>query len=149
MPASYTALWYHLVFATKQRQPLLTAAIRQRVHEYMAGIVELQGGTPRAIGGIEDHVHLLLSVRQDQTIADIARLIKANSSKWVNQQWPKLAFSWQTGYSAFTVSVSQKVRVQRYIENQQEHHRSQDYGEELREMLRRHVVPFSEDHLIA
>ena len=148
MASSYCALWYHVVFATKERRPWISAAIRPQLHAYLGGIIATAGGLCRVAGGIDDHVHLLLCLPQHVSIADTMRIIKTNSSRWSHRQWPNtLKHGWQDGYSGFTVSVSQLNRVESYILGQEAHHRSQSYGDELRQFLDRHGVPYHHDYL--
>ncbi len=148
MPRSCTNLLYHIVFATKNRHPWLAPDIRPRVHEYLGGIVRGAGGIALAIGGTEDHVHLLIKTRADQSIADVVRIIKANSSGWVHDTFAGLReFGWQDGYGAFTVSQSQVEALQRYIANQEEHHRRYSFREEFIRLLQAHGIEFDEKYL--
>src|SRR5205085_494493 len=119
MSHSYTNLLYHIVFSTKDRRPLLDAAIRPRLYEYLAGGIRGEGGTALIINGTSDHVHILPRCRQDKALADVVRAVKANSSGWLHETFPSLRrFAWQQGYGAFTVSQSQVERVKKYIANQ-------------------------------
>ena len=148
MSQSYVCLHYHLVFSTKHRLPGITAEIEPRLWEYIAATVRERGGTPIQIGGIEDHVHLLVTLRQQPSLSDIVRDIKASSSGWVHDTFPNAQdFWWQGGYGAFTVSHSNIEVVKAYIENQKEHHKKQNFKDELRLLLEKHSVPFKEDSL--
>jgi REP element-mobilizing transposase RayT len=148
MPSSYSALWYHAVFATKDRRPWLEPALRGLMHAYLGGIAREFHGVCRAIGGSDDHVHLLVSLPQDLSVADAMRIMKTNSSRWLHRKRPHLqAAGWQDGYSAFTVSVSQLDRVESYILGQGEHHRTLTFGDELRRLLDRHGVRYQDAHL--
>ena len=123
MPQSYVNLIYHVVFSTKDREPLITDAHQTRLYEYIGGIVRAQGGVALAINGMADHVHLLARLRQDKALADVIRDLKAGASGWMHKVFPEAqAFAWQNGYGAFTVSASQVETVRRYIANQQAHH---------------------------
>ena len=148
MPATYTNLLFHLVFSTKKRQPLIKPEFQSRLYEYLGGAIRGEGGSLVEIGGIADHVHLLVGLKPTSAVADVMRVIKANSSKWINEEHLLSArFSWQDGYSAFSVSVSQLETVARYIRSQAEHHQRRDFREELMEILRRHRVEFEERYL--
>jgi REP element-mobilizing transposase RayT len=148
MPQSYTCLHYHLVFSTKNRGPSITPEIRQRLWEYLGGIVRNAGGIPIQIGGIEDHVHLLVTLRQQPALADFMRELKAGSSGWVHDTFPDTPeFWWQTGYGAFTVSHSARDDVRNYIANQEEHHKTMTYQDELRALLKKHGIAFDERYL--
>jgi REP element-mobilizing transposase RayT len=148
MPQSYTCLHYHLVFSTKHREPTITPDIRPRLWDYLGGIVRGENGISHQIGGTEDHVHLLVTLRQDQALADFMRKLKANSSGWVHDTFPNAAnFRWQTGYGAFTVSHSARGKVKTYIVNQEEHHKKRTYKEEFRKLLDRHGIAYNEEYL--
>jgi REP element-mobilizing transposase RayT len=148
MPQSYTCLHYHLVFSTKNRAPSITLEIRQRLWEYLGGMVRNAGGIPLQIGGVEDHVHLLVTLRQQPALADFMRELKAGSSGWVHDTFPDAQdFWWQTGYGAFTVSHSAKDEVRNYIVNQEVHHKTMTYQDELRALLVKHGVAFDEKYL--
>ena len=131
MPSTYSSLAYHLVFGTKQRRRLLKAEIRPRVYEYLGGIVRSEGGSLTEIGGVEDHVHLLLRLTPSHRLADFVRVLKANSSKWINEEsLTSERFAWQDGYGVFTVSESQIETVRRYLQRQEEHHAELGFLEE-------------------
>ena len=133
MSQSYVCLHYHLVFSTKNRAPAITPEIEPRLWEYIAGTVRALGGTPVQIGGIEDHVHLLVTLRQQPSLSDMLRDIKAGSSGWVHDTFPDMRdFWWQGGYGAFTVSHSNIDAVKAYIANQREHHKKRDFKDEFR-----------------
>src|SRR5262245_15493691 len=120
MAHSYTQLYYHIVYSTKARNPWLVAEVRARVHAYLGGAIRDEGGSALAVGGVEDHVHILARLRQDKTVSAVVGAIKANSSGWIHREFPELAtFAWQEGYSAFTVSKSVTDRVCRYIARQE------------------------------
>jgi putative transposase len=148
MPQSYTCLHYHLVFSTKDRAPQITADIRPRLWEYMGGTVRGLRGIPIQIGGVEDHVHLLVTLRQDVALADFLRQLKAASSRWIHDTFPHAgAFAWQSGYGAFTVSHSAVDAVKAYILKQEEHHKTQSFQEEFLAMLIKHGIAFDEKYL--
>jgi REP element-mobilizing transposase RayT len=148
MPQSFDALYVHLVFSTKSRERWTTAELRERLFPYMTSILDNHGVSLLAVGGVEDHVHLLLSLGRNHTVAEAARLVKCNSSKWIHETFGDLShFSWQTGYGAFSVSHSQVQAVRRYIENQEEHHKTLSFQEEFLLFLKRHNISYSEEYL--
>ena len=143
MPGTYHCLKLHVVFSTKNRQPLLTADVRDRVHTYLAAIIRGERGVALQIGGVNDHVHVLLGWRTDQSIATLLRLLKSNSSRWIHERIPTLqGFAWQEGYSVFSVSQSRVEAVRRYILGQAEHHRTRSFQDELLQLLGAHRVEF-------
>lgn len=149
MPGTFTNLLYHIVFSTKQRAAWLKPEIAPRVHEYLGGIVRGERGIPHRINGMPDHVHLLIGWRTDETVSTLLRNVKAHSSRWIHETFPDCRdFRWQEGYSAFTVSRSQFDAVDRYIQNQTEHHRKRTFDDELRELLRAHHIEFDERFLL-
>src|SRR5262249_14027395 len=116
MPQSYTCLHYHFVFGTKHRHPTITPDIQPRLYDYIGGIVRNEGGVLLAAGGISDHIHLLARLGQHRAVADVLRVVKTNSSKWVRETFPEAAkFRWQDGYGAFGVSFSLVPKVKAYI----------------------------------
>ncbi|QDV73082.1 IS200/IS605 family transposase [Botrimarina mediterranea] len=143
MPSTFSSLSYHLVFSTKLRQPLLTVEIRPRVYEYIGGLIRAEGGSLTQIGGVEDHVHLLLKLKPTHTVADFVRVLKANSSKWINDEGRLDGrFAWQEGYSVFTVSQSQVETVRQYLQRQEAHHATRSLADELQQLCERHDVDF-------
>ncbi len=140
---AFTNLTYHVVFSTKLRRPLICDDLRERLYEYIGGTIRELGGHLIEIGGVEDHVHLLVNLPPARPVSDMIRDIKANASRWVNRlPGQTTRFEWQKGYAAFTVSYSQTPSVRRYIQNQREHHRVAGFEEELIALLERHQIAF-------
>ena len=141
--STHQQLLYHIVFSTKNRKAILTDGFREEVFAYMAGTCEKLEGTAIKIGGFYDHVHLLVRIPAKIAIASFVGALKCNTSKHINETSGKIEkFGWQDGYGAFTVSVSQKERVLRYIEAQMAHHRSQRFEEEYLQLLQKHEIEF-------
>jgi REP-associated tyrosine transposase len=148
MAGTYTNLLYHLVFSTKGRYPLITTELQSDLYAYMGGIIRGEGGVLLEIGGMPDHVHLLVKFKPTISISDMLRRIKANSSGWVNEEREGLRkFGWQDGYAAFTVSESQIGVVRQYIQQQEAHHRGLSYQDEFRALLERHGIEYDEQYL--
>jgi REP element-mobilizing transposase RayT len=148
MAHSYTCLLYHLVFSTKGREPWLQAELRPRLWEYLSGAIRSEGGFCLLANGVSDHVHLLARLRQDRAVSDVLRSIRANSSGWIHECFPKLqSFHWQDGYGAFTVSRSRAQVVLRYIANQEVHHRRLTFQEEFLALLKAHEIEYDERYL--
>ncbi|MCB1230657.1 MAG: IS200/IS605 family transposase [Verrucomicrobiae bacterium] len=150
MANTYTSLDYHIVFSTQSRQALIHTGMEERLWAFMAGIAKNNGISPKRIGGVEDHVHLLVAIPPTLTVSKAVQLIKGGSSAWVNDQGIVEAssrFRWQEGYGAFTVSPSKVAEVSAYIANQREHHRRRSFQEEYREFLDRHGIDYDERYL--
>lgn len=111
MASTLTNLLYHIVFSTKNREPVITAPIRTDLYKYIGGIIRGEDGVLLEIGGISDHVHLVTRLESKHSVADMVRIIKSKSSKWLNAH-PKSPgrFKWQRGYAAFRVSASQLAK---------------------------------------
>ena len=148
MANTFTSLHYHIVFSTKNRERWLTPEIEQRVWAYLGGIARENGLKPLLIGGVDDHVHLLVSMPPNVSVSEALKQIKGGSSGWVKQNIPGCrGFGWQDGYGAFTVSKSQIPEVEEYIRNQREHHRVKSFMEEYRAFLDKHEVEYEERYL--
>ena len=137
---SHTSILVHYVFATHQRRPLISEELQPKLWAYMGGIARANGMKALAIGGMRDHVHLLLSLPATLTIAKAVQLIKAGSSKWMNDQKRTKWFEWQEKYGAFSIGVSQKEAAIRYICNQGQHHAKKSFDTELKTILKRHGI---------
>ena len=144
MAGSYASLLYHIVFSTRARQSwLVSPAVRERLWEYMGGVLRNCDCAPLKIGGTADHVHVLCSIGRTQAVADAVRDLKANSSRWLREEFPEMAgFAWQEGYAAFSIGVSGIERSVRYIEGQEERHRGLGFQEELVWFLERHGIEY-------
>lgn len=142
MAQSLAAVYVHLVFSTKTRQPFLQdKEIRDRVHAYLGGVSKGLKCPALLVGGVEYHVHIL--ARQDKTVclSDWVRDLKSNSTGWIKTEFTDLkAFAWQGGYGAFSVDIRGLDEVQTYIRNQEEHHRKVTFQEEFLELLRLHGI---------
>jgi REP element-mobilizing transposase RayT len=148
MPQSLVSLHVHIIFSTKERAPLIAPALQPRLYEYIGGILRADKNSLIAAGGISDHVHLLVSLGRESSIADTVRIVKSNCSKWIHESFRDLeAFAWQAGYGAFAVSFSNLGQVKRYIAEQEDHHRKRTFQEEYREFLRRHEIEFDERYV--
>ena len=146
MPSTHTSLHYHLIFSTKQREPLIAKTWRDELHSYLGGIVKGLDGHPEGVGGVADHVHLLVSLKPTACLSDFMRELKKSSSTWAKESKAR-DFQWQEGYAAFTVSASAIKTVQQYIANQEEHHRVRSFREELVELLDKSGVAYDPRYL--
>jgi REP element-mobilizing transposase RayT len=137
MSHSFTNLLYHIVFATKEREPWLDEAWRPDLFAYIGGVVRAEGGLALEVNGYFEHVHIFAWLHADHAIAPLLRAVKAKSSFWVHKNQRGLAsFAWQTGYAAFTVSQSGVEAVRAYVRNQPVRHQKMPFLEEWRELLR-------------
>ncbi len=147
MSSTHLSLHYHIVFGTKNHEPMIQAAWRDKLHAYLGGIIRMADGIAESIGGVSDHVHLLIGLSATHRLADVLRELKAVSSGWVHNEIGVRGFAWQEGYGAFTVSASQRGALRRYIEQQEEHHRTRTFREEYLDLLRRSGVEFDERYV--
>jgi REP element-mobilizing transposase RayT len=135
----YVRIWVHLVWSTKNREPILGKDIRLKVFEHIRANARAKNIFLDTIGGYVDHVHALVSLGPDQTIAKVAQLLKGESSHWVNKEsLTQTRFEWQDEYAAFSVSESAVEAVRSYISGQEEHHHRKAFAEEYQEILTRH-----------
>jgi REP element-mobilizing transposase RayT len=145
MPSTHHGLLIHVIFGTKLRYPLIRDAWQDDLFAYMGGTAKEHKATLLASGGVEDHVHLLLKIHPSFAVADTIKLIKSNSSRWINQERKvNCRFEWQRGYGAFSVSQSLSDKVKEYLANQRVHHQRQSFRDEYLETLRRHAIDFDE-----
>lgn len=145
MASTYTSLHYHLVFSTKLREPFIAADWLEELHRYLGGSVRALDGVSEGVGGVADHVHLLVSLKPTHCLADFMRELKKSSSTWA--QGKTKAFAWQEGYSAFSVSATAIPDVQRYIAHQEDHHRTRSFREELVDLLTRAGIAYDPKYL--
>ncbi len=148
MPHTASNLLVHFIFSTKQRFPFIEPAIASDLHAYLGGIIREIGGKALIVNGTADHVHLLVRVPTTHSIADVARVVKTNSSRWVHKKWARhIRFGWQTGYGAFSVSESGTSLVKDYIARQREHHLSHTFQQEYRAFLHKNRIVVDERYL--
>ena len=147
---SYTSLFYHIVFATKERRPFLSDELAPRAIQYIGGIVRNINGRLLAGGGVDDHLHLIVTTRPVTALADFVGTLKANCTGWIHETFPDMrAFAWQDGYAAFSVSRSVLGRTIQYVKTQQEHHRKITFQEELIALLEKHGIEYDKRYVCA
>jgi putative transposase len=150
MANTYASINIHYVFSTKNRAPIIVENVRERLWAFMGGIARENQMKARCIGGIMDHVHLLVSMPTTLSIAKGIQLIKGGSSVWVHETFPEAQnFAWQEGYGAFSVNVSHLDETISYIKNQEEHHRHKSFQEEYLAFLQKHEIAYDEKYLWA
>jgi len=148
MAGTFTQIGIHFVFSTKHRQPLITPELQTELHNYIGGIIQHQKGIMLEIGGMADHLHVLCLLHPTSSVSDMMRLIKTNSSKWINEQQDRTTrFEWQDGYGAFSVSKSILPSVCEYIQKQEEHHRKKTFQEEFLDFLKKHEIEYDPQYI--
>jgi putative transposase len=144
MSHAHAANFVHCVFSTKERRDLIPVEVQEELYAYLIGIADNLGFKILAAGGTANHVHLLIGLPASLTLAEAVQKLKANSSRWLGSQ-----FEWQKGYGAFSVSPSLLETVQKYIRNQEEHHRKRSFEEEFVALLRKSGVAYDAERLFA
>lgn len=148
MAGKHISLLVHFIWSTAGREPWIGDDWRASLHGYMGGVARNKNAKLLAAGGMHDHIHLYASLPTTITIADFVNAMKANSSRWVHQTFPRLrAFAWQRGYGAFSVSKSEEQKVMNYIDNQKDHHRRRSFKEEFLEFLEKYGVEYDQRYL--
>lgn len=145
---SYISSYHHCVFSTKERRPIITPELRDRLWPFLGGIARHNQMKAIEIGGVEDHVHILLSIPATMPISKAMQLIKGGASKWVHDTFPEhRLFAWQEKYGAFSVSESRVDSIIQYIKGQQAHHRKMSFQEEFVALLKKHRIEYDERYL--
>ena len=149
MPQSLSNLLVHLVFSTLERQPVLSdLPLREEMHRYLGGIAKNNGGHSLGVGGVADHVHLLVVMPRTMAVAELVRELKRASSAWIKRREASLQdFAWQGGYGAFSVGQTESETVRAYIRNQEEHHKQRTFQEEYRAFLEKYHIAYDEHHV--
>jgi REP element-mobilizing transposase RayT len=147
MSHTYANLLTHVIFSTKDREPLITPTLHDDLLAYLGGIVRELGGALRAANARPDHVHLLCSLPATAATADALRVVKTNSSRWVHRSQNYPGFDWQTGYGAFSVSHSLAPAVVRCIRDQEKHHRRVTFQEEFIAFLKKNGIAYDERYI--
>jgi len=148
MANTYSQLYIQIVFAVKGRQNLISPNKKDEIYKYISGIIANQKQKLIAINGMPDHIHILVGIKPDVSLSDLVRVIKTNSSKFINEQrWINGKFEWQTGFGAFSYGHSQLTNVIKYIENQEEHHKTKTFREEYIAFLKLFNIDFKNEYL--
>lgn len=140
MSHTYVQNIIHVIFSTKKRRKTIPGTMKKHLWSYIAGICKNEKVFVHAIGGMEDHIHLLLQVPPTLALAAVVASIKSNSSRWMGEQGHD--FSWQKGYGGFSVSASNRATVVKYIQNQESHHKKMNFEEEFIALLEKHGVEY-------
>ena len=143
IPAATVLL--HVIFSTHHRHPSIKPEFRDDLFAYLGGIIREMNGTALIVNGTADHVHMLVRIRPSHAPAEIVRIAKTNSSRWVRER--SANFSWQTGYGVFSVSESSVSAVMKYIARQEEHHKKQSFQDEFRAFLKQNGIVVDEKYV--
>jgi putative transposase len=145
---SFVSSLLHVVFTTKERRHWITTQLQEQLWPYLGGIARNNKMKALKIGGVKDHVHILLSLPATLDVAKAIQLLKGSSSKWIHDTFPdQRAFEWQEGYGAFSIGISAVADTIAYIENQAAHHKRMTFQEELASILRKHGIEFEPEML--
>ena len=148
MPQSLAIILVHIVFSTKHREPILTDEIRDELHAYIGGILANLKGTLLRAGSVADHIHLLVALLRTCSTSELVQDIKISTSKWLKDKGVSYANShWQGGYGAFSISPSHRSSLEKYIDNQAEHHRKVSFQDEFRRLLGKYGIEFDERYV--
>ncbi len=147
MGSTYHSLYAHLFFHTKYNKPLIESRWKSRLFAYLTRLLQNEGVTVLAIGGVEDHIHLLIRYRPTHHIPDLLCKLKASSTGWIRRVIGVIKFGWQEGYTIISVSPRLRHVVERYVRNQEEHHRSRSSAEELIEILEAAEIKYNPRHI--
>lgn len=148
MANTYTQMYIQIVFAVKRRQNLIQKNWKDELHKYICGIINGKEQKVYAIGGVSDHIHILVSIKPNIAISDLVRDIKANSSKWINEnEFVRGKFQWQEGFGAFSYAQSQLDNVIAYINNQEQHHQKKTFKDEYLTLLQKFDIEYDEKYL--
>lgn len=149
MANTYTQLYFHIVFAVNGRKNFIDRSWKEELYKYIAGIITNKNQKLYIVNGMPNHIHLLISTKPNCNLSALVRDIKANSSKWINEkQLINGKFQWQNGFGAFTASQSGVKPVIRYIENQEQHHKTKTFQEEYIRFLDEYEVVYEPEYLL-
>ena len=147
MSQSLVKIYLHIIFSTKNREELLPKAYLNEIHSYIAGVIKNNVCVPITVGGTSNHVHLLCEMSRNITVAELLRLTKSSTSKWVKEKYGENDFAWQGGYAALSVSQSNADAVSHYISNQEQHHRKLSFKDEFLGFLKKYKINYNEEYL--
>lgn len=149
MANTYTQIHLQLIFAVKFRDSLIRPAWKDELYKYITGIITSNEHKVLAIGGMPDHIHILIGLRPDQALSGLLKEVKGSSSKWINERrFLNSHFTWQEGYAAFSYKKSDLSGIISYIQHQEEHHKKKNFQEEYLEMLNEFQVNFDERYIL-
>ena len=148
MADTYTQIHIQAIFAVKYREALIASTWKNELYGYMGGIIKNHSHKVLAINGVEDHVHLFFGFRPTQSLSDLMRIVKGESSEWINSRgFTQKRFRWQGGFAAFSYKLSDVKTIIRYIQNQERHHAKKKFLEEYRDYLNQFEIEYKEQYL--
>jgi REP element-mobilizing transposase RayT len=148
MSGTYTNLIFHIIFSTKHRTPIILDNFKDELHAYIGGIAKGEGTLLLCIGGMPDHLHMMIRIKPIHSLSELMQRIKGKSSKWINQKrYTRSKFYWQSGYGAFSVSESQLSKLKEYIQNQTDHHKGKTFKEEFISILEKHKIEYDSEYI--
>lgn len=148
MANTYTQLYVHVVFAVKNRDSLIHTEIEEQLYPYLGGACKNRGHHLRAIGGMPDHLHMLIGMSPTESVSEMVKYLKIETSKWIHLKWGMTRFAWQTGYAAFTYSKSLLPPVENYILNQKAHHARHSFTEEILQFFADSGMEYDERYIL-
>ncbi|HRN40525.1 MAG: IS200/IS605 family transposase [Flavobacteriales bacterium] len=147
--STYTQILYQIVFSTKHREQTLDANNRKELYQYIWGILKNKKCHLYQIGGIEDHVHIIIHLHPSVSLANLVKDIKLASSEFIKTNKLFKNFNgWQSGYGAFTYSIEAKENLINYVKNQEQHHKIKSFKDEYLEILKEHGIDYDEKYLL-
>ncbi len=147
MASTLTKILVHVTFSTKNRAPLIAPSLEPDLYGYIGGICRRMDSPLLAIGGVSDHLHMLVSLGKSASVADLMLNVKRDTSRWVKERTDNDSFYWQDGYFAFSIGESAVNSLRAYIANQKDHHRSVDFKDEVRTFLRKYGIDWNEQYV--
>ena len=147
MPQSLSKILLHVVFSTKNREETIPQKYMEKLHAYLAGACRANKYEAFRIGGTKNHVHIACTLHRTLTIGELMKQIKMSSSQWMKKHTGQERFAWQAGYGAFSLGQSQLKTIIRYIDNQEEHHKTVTFQEELLDFLKKYKIEYNENYL--
>lgn len=149
MPNTYTQIHIQVVFAVQNRQSLINEGWKSELNKYITGIIQNNNHKVLQINGMPDHIHILFGMRPTQALSDLMKMVKHDSSKWINdKRLVQGKFSWQSGYGAFSYSKSDVPRIINYIKNQEAHHKKVEFQDEYLKLLKDFDVEYDERYIL-
>ena len=148
MANTYSKIYIHVVFRVGDKFIIINKAHKEKIHKYINGIIKAQHQKLIAINSIHDHIHLLIGIKPKIALSDLMRIVKNNSSKFINQnKWMKGKFKWQEGFGAFSIGHSQLDKVINYIQNQEKHHKKKSFKEEYLLLLKKYEIDYDDRYV--